>query len=171
MRMESEIKDLYASVVLENAKHFDFSEGYGEKWEIALDLTEEEQENEEYFPMNYIYPLPPEFERDMEERFGEDWRRKIKEKLVCMTVVYIIDEDRYYLALTGAGMDFSWEICETYINLGYLPPIEFCDLPNLAGKDYSKPENKRIVLACLRSVELAEARISSIKSKLEAFLR
>jgi hypothetical protein len=53
-------------------EYFDFSEGYAEKWEIPLDLTEEEQENEEYTPkMNYIYPLGDAFQ------VPKDFRKKL----------------------------------------------------------------------------------------------
>ena len=37
------------------------------------------------------------------------------------------------LALTGGGMDLSWEICESYIRLGFLPPVHFT-LPNMASR-------------------------------------
>lgn len=37
------------------------------------------------------------------------------------------------LALTGGGMDLSWEICEAYIRLGHLPPVHF-DLSDMSGR-------------------------------------
>lgn len=74
--------------------------------------------------MNYAYPLdrhPP-----------DDWKTKVN----CCTVVEI--DEKYYLALTGGGMDFSWEICESYMRLGYLPPAHFASsLPRMAGRGTS----------------------------------
>lgn len=58
------------------------------------------------------------------------------------------------LALTGGGMDLSWEICEAYVRLGYLPPKHFAaDPPRLAGHT-PKPE---VVAACRRSLLVAAA--------------
>lgn len=37
------------------------------------------------------------------------------------------------LALTGVGMNLSWEICGAFMALGYLPPVHFCNLPDMAG--------------------------------------
>lgn len=166
------VEDLYCDTITYKPRDFDFSEEeYGGTWDIALDLTEEEEESEEFYPMmNYLYPLPPTFEKDMEKRFGKDWRRKIKEKLVCTTVVYLYEEGRYFLALTGGGMDLSWEICESYINLGYLPPFHFCNLPRLADKKMDR-KNRRIVRACLRTVKMIQMRAKEIEEHLKSLLK
>lgn len=37
-------------------------------------------------------------------------------------------------ALTGGGMDFTWEICAAYIACGFLPPTYF-ELPKMGGID------------------------------------
>jgi hypothetical protein len=38
------------------------------------------------------------------------------------------------LALTGGGMDLSWQICDAFVAAGYLPPFHFCrGLPTMAG--------------------------------------
>ena len=117
-------------------RDFDFSTGYGEKWHIPLDLTDEERENEGYVPMmNYIYPLGDSFE------VPKDFR----EKLNNTTIVEI--DGQYFLALTGGGMDLSWEICESYINLGYYPPTHFCRLPGMADRGQSN-KDKRIIKCC-----------------------
>lgn len=148
------VKNLYCDSVNYKAQDFNFGEGYTETWDIGIELTEQEQENEEFFPMmNYIYPLSSEFERDMENRFGENWRTIIKGKLSNMTLVTVNDE--YFLALTGGGMDMSWEICATYINLGYLPPLTYCSLPGFAGMDYKRAKTRRILAACKRSCHVA----------------
>lgn len=152
--MKRAVKNLFCDTVTAEPVSFDFSKGYGETWDIALELTIEE--HEEFFPMmNYMYPLPNSFERDMEKNFGRLWRSHIKGVLNTTTVIYFYESGEYFLALTGGGMDLSWEICESYINLGYLPPVHFCNLPRLAGKDMTSRRNRRIVRACIRSVKLA----------------
>lgn len=42
--------------------------------------------------------------------------------------------DDIALALSGGGMDLSWEIIEAFVLLGYMPPVHFCDLPGMAGR-------------------------------------
>jgi hypothetical protein len=171
-RIKKEVGELFTSVVHDKPIDYDFSQGYAEKWDIALDLTEEEQENEEFVPMmNYYYPLPNDFEEDMKDKFGDEWRSKIKDKLVTTTVVRFEDDDKYALALTGGGMDLSWEICESFINLGYLPPAHFCDLPRMAGKSMDDESNRKIVLACLRSLDVIKYRSDYSKEGLEKMLK
>lgn len=55
------------------------------------------------------------------------------------------------LALTGGGMDLSWEICEAYMRLGYVPPSGI-ELPRMAGKQANET-NLDIVAAMRRSYE------------------
>lgn len=75
--------------------------------------------------MNYYYPLP---------HFNQDWGIAQAMLLrdggsVCLVEV----GGRAALALTGGGMDLSWDICHAYTLLGYLPPFHFTDLPRYAG--------------------------------------
>jgi hypothetical protein len=70
----------------------------------------------------------------------------------CLTLVTIDGE--HCLALTGGGMDLSWEICEAYILLGQLPPAHF-KLPAMAGLE-KDARNLRIVAGCRRSYGLAK---------------
>ena len=133
-------KDLSYELVETQPEYFDFSEGYPEKWDIPFDLTEEEQENEEYVPMmNYIYPLGDAFQ------VPQDCRKK----LVNTTIVQI--DGKFYLALTGGGMDLSWEICESFINLGYYPPTHFSRLPSMSGRGESA-KDRRIIQCCNESL-------------------
>lgn len=46
-----------------------------------------------------------------------------------LCVVEFEDSGEIGLALTGGGMDLSWEIAEAYIRLGYRPPVSL-DLPD-----------------------------------------
>lgn len=103
-----------------------------------------DEHEDDWLPMmNYIYPLPDHFE------VPED----IRDRLCCCTVVEI--NDQHYLALTGGGMDLSWEIVETYIRLGLLPPVHFCELPAMTGRGTN--ENDRTIIdACVRSYKTIE---------------
>lgn len=138
--------DLSCEVIGEKPRYFNFAEGYPERWELAVTPGEED---EDYFMpmMNYLYPLGEYFE------VPDDW----KKKLVSMTIVEVDDE--YFLALTGGGMDMSWQICETYINLGYYPPTHFCQLPHMAG--WSENEKDRYIIECCN--ESLEVAISWLK--------
>lgn len=73
--------------------------------------------------MNYFYPLPG-------RNLGDDEARTIVDLPLCIVRV----GEEYGMALTGGGTDLSWEICEAYMRLGYLPPVHFVrDLPGIAG--------------------------------------
>ena len=175
--MKVEEMGLYADCVDVKPRNFDFSEGYGETWNVPLDLTEEEMDNEDSMPMmNYIYPLPDSFAEDMEKRFGKDWPKKIKNSLDVTTIVEIgrtgqkyYDDSEYFMALTGGGMDLSWEICESYMNIGYYPPAHFCNLPIMAGRGEDK-KDKETIAACMKSLELQTGWRSSAKSNLQRML-
>jgi hypothetical protein len=171
----------------EKPRKFNFGEGYTETWEVVypnitdwdkkrikqwLDdhgidydkslseaelktkVSEEIYEVDDYSPMmNYIYPLPEDFEAG---NYDTD------ELLRQTTVVNIKDSWGDWvpvLALTGGGMDFSWEIAESYMNLGFYPPAHFCGLPDMAGitfdekaKYYSERKLKTLN-ACLKSFD------------------
>lgn len=73
--------------------------------------------------MNYYYPLPS-------QTFGADNAEAIEN----LPVVLVEIDGEYALALSGGGMDLSWEICEAYMRLGFLPPFHFTRLPGMAGK-------------------------------------
>ncbi len=93
--------------------------------------------------MNYYYPLPGEFD-------GED-AAKIDHLPLC--IVHFLEDDSYALALTGGGMNLSWEICEAHMRLGYLPPTHF-RLPRMAGTPPNE-RNRWIIDGCIRSAEIS----------------
>ncbi len=68
------------------------------------------------------------------------------------TVRFLSADGETGLALTGGGMDLSWEICMAYMVLGYLPPLHYADLPDMAGKR-ATADNLAIIAACKRAVE------------------
>ena len=86
--------------------------------------------------MNYYYLLPY-YEGDPGADQARLYQSSANVVLVKITGVDD-DEDVYALALSGGGMDLSWDICHAYILLGYAPPIQFCDLPDFAGQNNSK---------------------------------
>jgi hypothetical protein len=105
------------------------------------DVVRETMDADPYYGvpmMSYAYPLDSRYDADAIA------------DLPSTTVVTIDDEP--YLALTGGGMDFSWEICESFIRLGYLPPVHFCDLPMMAGQPTEA--GKVIIAACRKSCEV-----------------
>lgn len=93
--------------------------------------------------MNYWYPVKID---DCEEA-----ARAIAHYPLC---VVEFQDGQTGLALTGGGMDLSWEICGAFVALGYLPPLHYCDLPEMAGMKWNE-RNERIVKACKESAECA----------------
>lgn len=94
--------------------------------------------------MNYFYPV----------RLSdcEDAARLIARLPLC---VVEFEDGRTGLALTGGGMDLSWEICEAFIALGYFPPLHFCDLPRMSDRGKSD-KDKATIAACAESCSIAE---------------
>ena len=101
--------------------------------------------------MNYFLPLPS------GKPINEDAMAKAVARLpVCLVRV----GEEYGLALTGGGMDLSWEICEAYMCLGFLPPLHYArDLPRMADR-YDAARLARcgwILEGAARSAEIAES--------------
>ena len=152
--------------VQEKPIDYDWSEGYPEKWEyweasecpecgkILVGAGEVECDKagcdgtvyNEGPMMNYYYPLP-----GLED--PTEAAKKISD--VCLCIVQIDGE--YGLALTGGGMDLSWEICAAFIQLGYFPPVHFAgNLPKMAGKEWNK-DTRTIIEWCKESVKIASS--------------
>lgn len=70
--------------------------------------------------MNYAYPLDG-------DRVSED----SAVRLADLPLALVETDGGWFLALTGGGMDLSWEICAGYVRLGSYPPAHFAS--NLAG--------------------------------------
>jgi hypothetical protein len=79
--------------------------------------------------MSYYYPLPS---------FPDDIHKACLaiKHLPLVIVQFEGDDDNAALALSGGGMDLSWEICEAFMRLGYLPPTHF-ELPRICGRGTS----------------------------------
>lgn len=157
------IKDLESLNIEVDEEDFDLGDEYivqrGDKswaqlielFDIDPDLFEQEDQNGEdrWYPgMNFAYPLPDGV------RSTDQWHRAMSNT----TVVEI--EGEPYLALTGGGMDFSWEICEAYLNCGYWPPAHFAGrLPKMSGRGKSE-HDQMIINACRVSLQhMAETAI------------
>ncbi len=74
------------------------------------------------------------------------------------------------LALTGGGMDLSWEIVGAFVALGMLPPVHFADLPRMADRRTADPDTLTAIAACLRSCEVMAGWIERRSSSLTGFL-
>ena len=93
--------------------------------------------------MNYWYPIKLD---DCSEAAA---------KIVDLPLCVVSIEGNTGLALTGGGMDLSWEICEAFMLLGQLPPLHFCRLPNMAGKKFNA-RNQWIMSGCAKSIRVAK---------------
>lgn len=111
--------------------------------------------------MNYFYPLPD---------FDGSHNSALVLADLPLCLVSLRDdgsqgEEQWGLALTGGGMDLSWEICAAYIALGYFPPVHFCDLPQMAGRGQSA-KDRRIIAACRKSLQARKQRTGSTLRRL-----
>lgn len=97
--------------------------------------------------MNYFYLIGT----NRECRFTQSDADKLEG--LPLAIVYYAPFDMWGLVLTGGGMDLSWEICEGFIRLGYLPPSTMCKLPNFASMKWTE-DREMIFSACLRSLEI-----------------
>ena len=100
---------------------------------------------------NYYYPLVQGISFDQEDA------KKIRHLNTCL--VYLEDKDQYVLSLTGCGMDMSWDIVESYIRLGYYPPVHF-RLPNFAGTP-NNLHNRVIINSCIESRKIVKGWMDS----------
>jgi hypothetical protein len=112
--------------------------------------------------MSYSYALPSK-QWGSAEQYGREDAAKIANLPLC--IVTFEDTGEQALALTGGGMDLSWEICEAYMRLGFLPPANYCDLPGMAG--YPRGERHRWVIAgCLRTCEVLTVQAERMAERL-----
>jgi hypothetical protein len=163
--------ELYPHTALVQSQHYNFGERHEfDDWEIPFKLTDEERENEEFQPMmNYLYPLE-DFER-RKTRFSDKELKKALDEAGSVTLIRRNDDGEYYLALSGGGMDLSWDICAAYVNLSYLPPFTFCEeLPEYSGEKYNDAKHQNVIFACQRSVSFVEARAKRAQQELQKFV-
>jgi hypothetical protein len=139
------------------------SQGYCETEEC--DRFSEHSESCEGPMMNYFYPLGGFASRELDP----DWAAEQLYEYGATTCLVRLDGHQFGLALTGGGMDLSWEICQSYIALGLLPPIHFARLPEMAGRPRGDLD-RHIVRACLKSFEVAASQDGRGKEHLSKML-
>jgi hypothetical protein len=161
-------RDLWPRSAFSQAEPYDFSENIQDsEWDFPFELTEKERDGGDFQPMmNYLYPLP-----DFEDRKSNAKQLKKIIGETSLTLIKRFDNEEYYLALTGGGMNMSWAICDGYIKLGYLPPLEYCDsLPEFAGEDYKSIRNQNVLFACQRTATIVKERGEYALKSLQAFV-
>lgn len=131
---ESECRDLSPSVTLEEEGGIDR--------EYVNDCSS--SISHEGPMMNYWYPV--------KVANCEIAARAIEHLPLC---VVEFEDGRTGLALTGGGMDLSWEVCEAFVALGYYPPLHFCDLPRMSDRGKSA-KDRATIAACEESCRIAE---------------
>lgn len=115
-------------------------------WQRARDMFDDGDapDSAEGPMMNYFYVLE-------EGRYWSrsvdlaEWAAKLDGLPLCAVTV---GEDAG-LALTGGGMDLSWEIAEAHLRLGYRPP-QWLRLPEMGGRGRSEAD-QAIVRAVVRT--------------------
>jgi hypothetical protein len=101
--------------------------------------------------MNYWYPV--------KIQDAADAARELINLPLCVVEV----DGETGLALTGGGMDLSWEICEAFILLGHQPPLHFCDLP----RQYEVNDRRRsIINAAMKSAVIAARQANYVAERL-----
>ncbi|RJQ53389.1 MAG: hypothetical protein C4521_07600 [Actinobacteria bacterium] len=145
-----ELKELHTETVMMQPISLHWGEISG--WMVYPRSDEEEEYEREGPTVNYCYPLPQEFERDHPD--AAEASKLLQGLPLCLVEFDPVCHDwglpKHALALTGGGMNFSWEVCEAYMRLGYLPPYHYTDLPRLAGMKLSA-RHRWIIAGCRRT--------------------
>jgi hypothetical protein len=108
--------------------------------------------------MNYAYELP---------YFSEGSLYTGLERIKDLPLCIVKWKGSYWLALTGGGMDLSWEICEAYIALGYLPPAVFAELPAMSGRGTSQ-EDREVIKYCKETFEVVRDRAKQSLARMKS---
>lgn len=104
--------------------------------------------------MNCVWPL-------VTGDFDEETAAKLIDLPLCLVEV----GGAVGLALTGGGMDLSWEIAKAYMVLGYLPPATL-DLPGFAGREFTTPAYVNVIQACWKSQQAMIDRAARAQTRL-----
>lgn len=112
--------------------------------------------------MNYWYPIE-EDDREYSSFDPIESARKLEHSNLCLVLV----DGKYGVALTGGGMDFSWEICDAFIRLGKCPPLHFLDLPHMA--DTWRDMHERVYQGAQRTLEFTVNHANRIKERLDDY--
>jgi hypothetical protein len=99
--------------------------------------------------MNYSYRLGA---HDVEDEDVRHLAEALRDLPLCLVQFDATEE--WALALTGGGMDLSWEIAEAFIRLGWLPPHFVAVLPAMSGRPRND-DDRVIIEACARTLSWA----------------
>jgi hypothetical protein len=117
------------------------------EWESMFETFEQDLQGGPSF--GYAYPTD-----------GLDFDPETANKIADLSLCLLSIDGDTYLALSGGGMNMSWEICAAFVALGLLPPVHFAkDLPAMGAR----PDNasQRVVVdACRQSLVEAVQRLS-----------
>lgn len=104
--------------------------------------------------MNYWYVLE-------NNRFGDEIDRaySMATKLAGLPLCVVLLDDAIGLALTGGGMDLSWEIAEAHLRLGYSVP-SWIDLPLMVDRGESE-DDQAIIRGVVRTQQRRVLRAQS----------
>jgi len=126
-----------------------------------------------YYPATYwSYKIElPGNHRDLEEIATE-----LANEVGCVSLVQVGDD--YYLALSGGGMDLSWEIAAAFIICGLIPPLVILDqLPCMSSdnKKFNSPLGatfSQLVMDCVyQGTFLLDMRKDALNRTLEVLTK
>lgn len=102
---------------------------------------------------------------------GQGWRGPHEAAALIshlpLCIIEFPEDDDLHLALTGGGMDLSWEICEAYMRLGWLPPAHFAELPAMAGRPRDDVD-RWIIEGCKRTFRVLAGQAERALERLES---
>lgn len=130
-----------AELLAQVEREYDAGVEFLEEWRDAY--REMTNESDRFAPMmSYYYPLP-----DYRGDSAEDQKVLDSHGGACVLVDV---GGEVVLALAGGGMDLRIDICLSYMLLGYLPPLYYCDLPHFAGQGLDE-KMKWVLDGCVES--------------------
>lgn len=138
---------------------FDLAEQDWLDWREVEELELDEDTYREYADgpmMNHLWPL---------ETIQDP--RDVALAIAGHNLCVIVDGDTAEirgLALTGGGMDLSWDIAAGYVAAGYLPPLALLPLPG-GGYDYDLD----VIHAYQRALDFKSLQVTSDRETMERF--
>ena len=155
----------------------EFKEWYEEEPESEDELKEYYEENIDEFDFhceycnngyvetywNYVWDVGYIGGRDV---ISDDVVRKIYKETNCM-VLFNEAEERWYLTLSGCGMDLTPDLCYAWLLMGFkwLPLNWAMELRRDYGGGLSKEQHEQVIAL---AIETIENQITNLKHKLEA---
>lgn len=119
------------------------------RWAIVNAFTDQDDlgwESSDGPMMNFLYPVAEE-----DESTARDWAYAIRDLPLCVVEV----DGRHGLALTGGGMNLSWEIARAFVAIGYRPPVDVVSLPRMV--DHTDERHRPALLATIDTAQALAA--------------